>query len=279
MASMNQLPIEKRAAIVRALVEGTSIRAIGRMVGVSKNTVQKLFEDIGAACAAYEDKTLRGLTCQRVQCDEIWAFCQAKEKNVAHHNKGVYGFGDIWTWTAIDPDTKLLVSWYVGLRSTADAQAFMNDLAARVVNLGQISTDGLVAYPFVIRRAFGDRVNYGQIVKLYDYNAPDAPRYSPPKCIALKREAFIGNPDPEHISTSHVERHNLTMRMSIRRFTRLTNAHSKKAENHAASVALHSMHYNFVRINQSIRCTPAMAAKITDRVWEIEDLLNLMDAC
>ncbi len=278
MVSMNRLGPEKRIAALSALVEGCSIRSTVRMTGVAKNTVVKLLADIGRVCQDYHDRVVRGLTCKRLQCEEIWAFCYAKAKNVPAEHQGEYGYGDVWTWTALDSGTKLIATYYVGLRTPGDAREFMLDLAGRIVNLAQLTTDGLGAYPDAVYEAFGTAVDYGQLVKSYSAECLGAARYSPPKCTGAKKRHVIGCPNPDHISTSHVERQNLTMRMSMRRFTRLTNAFSKKVENLEHAVALHFMHYNFCRKHQTLKTTPAMAAELTDHVWSIEELVDLLEA-
>ena len=274
---MNKLTIEKRAAVIRALVEGCSIRSTVRMSGVAKNTIVKLLADFGFACACYQVKMVRNLSPKRIQCDEIWAFVHTKEKNLRPEHRGTLGLGDIWTWVAIDPDSKLVVTYHVGQRSPDDARAFMLDLAGRITNIVQLTTDGFAAYPEAVRNAFGSNVDYAQLNKVYGQEPMTEARYSPPKINGTRRKAIIGMPHPDHISTSIVERSNLTMRMTIRRFTRLTNAHSKKVENHVHSVALHGAYYNFCRIHESLRVTPAMAAGITKRAFEIEELLGLLD--
>jgi IS1 family transposase len=233
--------------------------------------------EVGPACIRFHDKTVRGLTCKRIQCDEIWAFCYAKAKNVPVQHAGEYGYGDVWTWAAIDADTKLIASWHVGMRAEADAHAFMQDLAGRVVNLPQLTTDGFAAYPAAVSEAFGTDVDYAQLIKTYAADRTSEARYSPAVCNGARKQHVIGCPDPAHISTSHVERQNLTMRMSMRRFTRLTNAFSKKVENMEYAIALHFMHYNFCRIHQTLRITPAMAAGIADRVWSLADVLAMAE--
>ena len=278
MVNMNKLSSNKRIAAVRALVEGCSIRSSVRIAGVAKNTVVKLLCDLGAACAAQHGALVNGLSPKQIQCDEIWAFCCSKQKNVPAEYRGVFGYDDVWTWTALDSDTKLIISWYVGLRTGADARAFMADLACRVVNLPQLTTDGFTSYPEAVYAAFGEHIDYAQLFKLYQAERAGEARYSPPACTGTRKIAVIGEPDPAHISTSHVERQNLTMRMSMRRFTRLTKAFSKKAENLEHAVALHFMHYNFCRIHQTLRVTPAMAAGVSDHVWSIEDLIRLLDS-
>ena len=279
---MNQLPLERRAAIVKALVDGASIRATCRMTGASKNTVTKLLVDMGELCAIYQHHVLRNLPCQRIQCDEIWSFVGAKHKNVL---SGAKGAGDVWTWTALDPDSKLMVCWLVGQRSHAAARAFMRDLHSRLANRVQLTTDGLRAYEDAVDLAFGSEVDYAMMVKTYARVIEHQVRYSPPVCTGAEKVWVCGNPDPDHVSTSFVERANLTMRMGMRRFTRLTDAFSKKVENHAHAVALHFMHYNFCRAHTTLTkanpnhypTTPAMAAEITDRVWTVEDVCGLLD--
>jgi IS1 family transposase len=276
---MNRLTAEKRAQILGMMVEGNSIRAISRMTGASKNTIVKLLADAGRAFAAYQDKALRDLKCQRVQVDEIWAFIYAKRKNLPESMKGRGDVGDVWTWTALDADSKLIVSWLVSDRSAEAAKEFMDDVASRLVRRVQMTTDGLSSYPTVIEAAFKGKVDYAQLVKLYgpEGTTVGTGRYSPPRCIGAKSEVISGSPDPKHIATSFVERQNLTMRMSMRRFTRLTNAFSKKFENHAHAVAIHFMHYNFVRIHQTTKVTPAMAAGVTTKLWELADMVRVLE--
>jgi IS1 family transposase len=272
----NVLKPEKRAAIVAALVEGNSVRATARMVGVSKDTVSKLQVEIGAACSRYQAETLTNLPCRRVEVDEIWSFVYAKAKNVPQRLAGRFGVGDVWTFTAIDADSKLCVSWLVGPRDSATATEFMQDVAGRLANRVQLSTDGLSTYVDAVEKAFGTGVDYAMIQKIYGTSEEHERRYSPAVCIGAKKATVQGNPDPKHISTSYVERQNLTMRMSMRRFTRLTNAFSKKLENHVAAVALHFMYYNFCRIHQTLRITPAMAAGVAKSPWTVEDLVGLL---
>lgn len=277
---VNRLSTEKRAQVLFCLVEGNSIRATVRMTGVAKNTVTKLLVDVGRACQAYHDEHVRGLSSKRVQCDEIWSFCYAKAKNVPTAKKAPAYAGDVWTWVAIDAEAKLAVSWLVGLRDAEYANAFMQDVANRLASRVQLTTDGHIAYLDAVEDAFGAGVDFAQLVKLYGSVKPARTaeaRYSPSKCVGARKEPFEGRPDPKHISTSYVERQNLTMRMHMRRFTRLTNAFSKKVENLAHAVSLHFMFYNFVRIHGSLRVTPAMAAGVTDRLWEIDDLVQLAD--
>ena len=275
---MNKLNAKTRKLIIRCLVEGQSIRATARTADVSKNTVAKLLIDAGKACADYQDKALRGLSWRRIQVDEIWSFIYAKEKNVARAKSAPPKAGDVWTWTAICAETKLVPSWRVGDRSGETAIDFMDDLRARLADRVQLTSDGHRAYLESVEGAFGADVDYPQLVKLYG-DAPEGQRrYSPATCVGARKRRVEGNPDPAHVSTSYAERNNLTMRMSIRRFTRLTNAFSKKIENHAYSVALHFMHYNFCRQPKSLGgIGPAMAAGVTDSLWDIEDIVRLVD--
>ena len=273
---MNKLPTAKRAEILGLMVEGVSIRAITRITGVSKNTVVKLLEDAGKAFSDYQDRLLRGLTCKRVQVDEIWAFVYAKAKNVESAKAAPEGAGDCWTWLAIDADTKLIPSFYVGSRDAGAAQSFIGDLALRLTNRVQLTSDGHKPYLQAVEQSFGADVDFAQLVKIYG-DAPAEGRYSPGVCIGADKRHVEGNPDPQHISTSYSERANLTLRMGARRFTRLTNAFSKKVENHAHSVAIHTMHYNFVRIHQTLRCTPAMEAGVTTTLWELGDMVKVLE--
>ena len=278
MVSMNRVSTQRRAQIVRALVEGTAIRATCRMTGASKNTVVKLLVELGAACEAYQDRAMRNLPCQRVQCDEVWSFCYAKEKHVPTEHAGQFGYGDVWTWTAIDADTKLVPTWYVGRRNAEDAAAFIEDLAGRLANRVQLTTDGHRAYLTAVAGAFGGEIDYAQLVKLYGTDPEAEKRYSPSACIGTDTTVVSGDPDPAHVSTSYVERQNLTMRMGMRRFTRLTNVFSKKVENLAHAVSLHFMYYNFARVHQTLKQTPAMAAGIADHQWTIEEIVGLLDS-
>lgn len=275
----NVMNSQKRAAIVRCLVEGNSIRATCRIVGACKEAVTKLLCDVSEASFAFQDRTLRELPCTRIQADEIWAFIGCKEGHLRPDQKGK-GRGDVWTWTALDPDSKLLVSWRCGTRESTDAILFMQDIASRVKGRIQLSTDGYLGYLDAVETAFGADVDHGRVIKIFgtpfEGSRMEA-RYSPAKCTEVRKEVGRGEPDPAHICTSHNERHNLTMRMQMRRFTRLTNGFSKKFENHAHAVNLHAIHYNFCRIHQSIRCTPAMEAGITDHVWSIEEIIDLLD--
>ena len=275
---MNKLSTDKRAQIVAALVEGNSIRSTVRMTGASKNTIAKLLVEIGAACSTYLDEHLVNLSCKRVQVDEIWSFCYAKAKNVTPEIAAKNPFaGDVWTWVAIDADTKLIPSWIVGPRDGVTARMFVNDLAGRLANRIQLTSDGLSVYLQAVERAFRGQVDYAQLVKIYGETSEGQKRYSPAECIGCESKAVTGDPDPRHISTSFIERQNLTMRMSMRRFTRLTNGFSKKIENHVANVALHCMYYNFCRIHQTLRVTPAMEAGISNHVWSIQEVIALMD--
>lgn len=273
---MKCLDSKTRAQVVRCLVEGCSIRATVRMTGVAKNTVAKLLADLGTACARYHDQYVRNLRVRRLQVDEIWCFCGAKKKNVTPEQEQA-GWGDVWTWVAIDADTKLCVSYLVGGRDSGWAQDFMQDCASRIRGRVQITTDGHRPYLDAVEGAFGMDCDYAMLQKIY--GAPsdeESRRYSPARCIGSDMKVISGNPDPKHVSTSYVERQNLTMRMHMRRFTRLTNGFSKKIENHAHMVALHYMFYNYLRIHQTLRVTPAMEAGLTDHVWTIEELCSLL---
>jgi IS1 family transposase len=273
---MNRLSIEKRTQILRCLVEGNSIRSTSRITGAAKNTVVKLLVDAGRACVEYQDKALRNLTCKRLQCDEIWSFCYSKQKNVPQEHKGEFGYGDVWTWTAICADTKLVPSWLIGDRSGETAYVFIQDLALRLKHRVQLTTDGHTAYLEAVEGAFGADIDYAMLIKLYGSDPEGEKRYSPAKIISTEEKKIMGNPDSKHISTSYVERQNLTMRMSMRRFTRLTNGFSKKVENLTYAVALHFMHYNFCRIHRTLRVTPAMEANVTDRLWSVENIVELI---
>ncbi|MES2660210.1 MAG: IS1 family transposase [Verrucomicrobiota bacterium] len=276
---MNKLTAAERIRIVSALVEGNSLRSIVRMTGTHRTTIQKLLVDLGAACSAYQSKVFVNLSCKRIQCDEIWSFVGSKAKNTTADKKAE-GCGDAWTWVALDADTKLVPCWFVGGRDAGAAYEFIHDLASRLANRVQLTTDGHKAYVAAVEDAFGSEIDYAMLVKLYggDSTAGPEKRYSPAECTGSKKIELMGNPDYKHISTSLVERQNLTMRMGMRRFTRLTNAFSKKIENHEAAIALHYMHYNFCRIHQTLRCTPAMEARVSDKVWSIADVVALLDA-
>jgi IS1 family transposase len=272
---MNTLTEAKRVQVIAALVEGNSIRATVRMTGVAKNTVTKLLVEVGTACAEYQDKVLRNLPCKRIQCDEIWNFCYAKDKNLPAEKQGQFGFGSVWTWAAIDAETKLIPSWQVGTRDAGTAFAFMHDLAGRLRNRVQLTTDGHRAYLNAVESAFGSQIDYAMLVKLYGSDSHDT-KYSPAECIGIQTVSVNGNPNPRYISTSFVERQNLTMRMGMRRFTRLTNGFSKKVENLRHAVALHFMHYNFCRVHQTLRVTPAMEAGVATHVWGIAEIVGLL---
>jgi IS1 family transposase len=276
---MNQLTNEKRVRVIATLVEGCSIRATVRMTGVAKNTIVKLLADVGQACERYHDKVMVNLPCKRVQVDEIWSFCRAKQKNVPEDHRGEFGWGDVWTWTALDADTKLVPQWLVGLRNADWANAFISDLAYRLKNRVQLTSDGHKPYLSAVEDAFGGEIDYAMLVKQYGTPAEDVGdhRYSPSEVTGCKIEVIEGSPDPKHISTSYAERLNLTTRMQMRRFTRLTNAFSKKVENLSHAVALHFTYYNFCRIHQTLRVTPAMAAGVSDHVWELDELVDLID--
>lgn len=275
---MNKLSTKERGQIIHMLVEGNSLRATARMADVSRNTVDKLLSDVGAACLAYQDEHLRNLPCKRIQCDEIWSFVYAKQKNVPEGMEDEAG--DVWTWTAIDADTKLVPCWHVGGRDIESASIFIDDLASRLSNRVQLTTDGHKAYLDAIESTFGNDIDYARLIKIYgtDPVAKREKRYSPAKFIESKIEVVSGDPDKEHISTSYVERQNLTMRMSMRRFTRLTNGFSKKVENHMHAISLHFMYYNFCRIHKSLGVTPAMEAGVTDTLHDIEWIIQITDA-
>ncbi len=274
---MNRLSIERRAQILGCLVEGNSVRATCRITGAAKNTVVKLLVDVGMACAEYQNQTLRNLSCKRIQCDEIWSFCYAKKKNVPPELKNKFGYGDIWTWVAMCPDTKLVPSWIVGNRDIETATVFINDLASRLANRIQLTTDGLRVYLEAVDNAFGKDIDYAMLRKLYGSEPEGQKRYSPAKCLGVQLQHVGGSPKAEHISTSYIERQNLTLRMSMRRFTRLTNGFSKKVENLAFAVSLHFMYYNFGRIHRALRVTPAMEVGISDHVWSLEEIAALAD--
>lgn len=273
---MNRLSMAKRAQVVMALVEGSSIRSTCRMTGVAKGTILSLLADLGTACAQYHDKHVRGVAAQRIQCDEIWSFCYGKEKNISEEQKAK-GAGSLWTWTALDADSKLIVSYLCGGRDASWAKDFMKDVASRLTTRVQITTDGHKCYLEAVEGAFGMDVDYAMLIKLYGSPAQPDTRYSPGVCIGTETVHIAGNPDPKHVSTSYVERQNLTMRMSMRRFTRLTNGFSKKVENHEHMLAIYFMYYNFCRIHATLRVTPAMEARLTNHVWTIEELVRVME--
>ena len=281
---MNRLSRAERAQIIRALVEGNSVRSTARITGAARNTITTLLVDLGRATSAYQDRHLRGLSSWRIECDEIWAFCYAKAKNVPEDKRDDFGYGDVWTWVALDPDTKLVPTWLVGRRDAADATAFIADLKPRLLNRVQITTDGHRPYIEAIEQALGKDVDYAMLIKTYGIDdnmaaSPTARRYSPNKVTSEQVRVVSGDPDPSFVSTSIVERQNLTMRMGMRRFTRLTNGFSKKVENHAAMVSLHFMYYNFGRVHSSLGklTTPAMAAGISDHVWTCDEIAGLID--
>jgi IS1 family transposase len=275
---MNKLSTAKRVAIISALVEGCSVRSTCRLTGAAKGTVLSLLASVGRACAAYQDQAIRNVPSRRVQIDEIWSFVACKQKNVTEKIlERVQGAGDAWTFVAIDPDSKLVLSWLVGTRDTGCATEFMQDVAGRLSNRIQLTTDGHKMYLSAVEDAFGSAIDYAMLQKVYGADPQAEKRYSPAICLGCKVDTISGDPDPSHIGTSHIERQNLTMRMNIRRFTRLTNAFSKKLENHMHSVALFYMHYNFVRVHQTLRVTPAMEAGLTDHVWTIADIVTLME--
>ena len=275
---MNRLPVETRARIIGCLVEGMSMRATTRLIGCSINTITKLLVDLGTACAIYQNDTLRNLICKRVQVDEIWAFCGSKAKNTPAEKRAA-GYGDIWTWVAIDADTKLVPSWYVGGRDADSANEFIGDLAGRIENRMQLTSDGHKAYLQAVENAFGGDVDYAMLVKLYGpaHGSQQERRYSSGECCGSLKGTVCGNPDEKHVSTSFVERQNLSLRMGNRRFTRLTNGFSKKVENHAHALAIYYMHYNFGRIHKTLRVTPAMEAGVSDHVWSLEEIAKLAD--
>lgn len=273
---MNRLTTEQRAQILGLMVEGMAIRAISRQTGASKNTIVKLLVDVGRFCAEYQDHVMRDLPCKRLQLDEIWSFVGAKEKNVPYQRKG-FGRGDVWTWTAIDADTKLIPSWIIGDRTGHSARLFVDDLAKRLKGRVQITSDGHRPYINAIDEAFGGKVDYAMLEKIYASPVEAEKRYSPPVCVGAKRREITGNPDHKHISTSYAERSNLSIRMGLRRFTRLTNAFSKKVENHFYALAIYFMHYNFCRIHQTLRVTPAMGAGVTNKLYELVDVIEMAD--
>ncbi len=274
---MNKLPLSKRVQILAMLCEGSSMRSISRVADVSINTVSKLLVEAGEACLILHDETVRNVKASRIQCDEIWSFCHAKQKNVATAKAAPEGAGDVWTWTAIDADTKLIVSFYVGDRSGESAMVLMDDLRDRLANRVQLTTDGHKAYLEAVEGAFGGDVDFAQLVKLYGPTITAPGRYSPAECTGIKKIRVEGRPDIKHVSTSFVERQNLTMRMSMRRFTRLTNAFSKKLDNHIHALALYFVFYNFTRIHKTLRMSPALAAGITDRLWSLDDVIAKID--
>lgn len=274
---MNRMDTKRRAAIVAALVEGVGIRSTCRMTGASKGAVIKLITDLGPVCAAYMDESFHNLPCKCLELDEIWAFVHAKKKNVPASKRGVFGYGDVWTFTAIDAATKLIPSYMVGLRDLGTATEFCQDLASRLAGRVQITSDGLNVYVTAILDAFQGDVDYAILQKIYGGGPTDSEhRYSPAVCIGAEKRCVQGNPDPKRVSTSYVERANLSMRMGLRRYTRLTNGHSKKLENHCAALAIYFMHYNFARYHSTIRCSPAMAAGVDAHLWSVEEIVELL---
>lgn len=277
---MNKLNVTERARILTLLVEGNSINATCRITGVAKNTVLKLLAEAGEACAAYQDRVMHNLPSKKLQCDEIWAFCYSKQRSVATNKVRVHGAGDVYTWTAIDADTKLVPCWHVGTRAADSAKAFIDDLAPRLANRVQLTTDGHKAYLKAVDDAFGANVDYAMLVKLYGAasgSSQQERKYSPGECCGSIKGTVCGNPKDADVSTSYVERANLTMRMHMRRFTRLTNGFSKKLENHMHAVSLHFMFYNFCKIHKTLRVTPAMEAGIDDHVWSMEEVVMMAD--
>jgi len=274
---MNRLSLQDRARILGCLVEGNSLRATTRMCGVSINTVTKLLVDLGTACAIYQNETLRKLPCKRIQLDEIWSFCYSKQKNIPDGMRNVEGIGDVWTWVALDADTKLVASWLVGTRDADCANAFISDVASRLANRVQLTSDGYSAYMNAVNDAFGSEVDYAKLVKMYGaaHGNQQERRYGSGECCGAIKGTVCGNPDERHVSTSFIERQNLTMRMGMRRFTRLTNGFSKKIENHEHALAIHYMYYNFGRIHKTLRVTPAMEAGVSDHVWSLEEIAAL----
>jgi IS1 family transposase len=287
LANMNRLSTEKRAQIIGCLVEGNSIRATVRMTGAAKDTVTKLLVDLGRASAGYQDRVLRDLPCKTIEVDEIWNYCYAKQRNVPQEHRGEFGYGDVWTWVAICADTKLVPSWLVGERTVEDGHCFLADLKNRLANRVQLTSDGYAPYISAVGLTFGGDVDWAQLQKIYAMERGPEARYSPPVCVGTKTRTLKGEPDPTKISTSYVERQNLTMRMGMRRFTRLTNAFSKKVENLADAVSLHYAHYNFCRVHSSltipgengknIKRTPAMATGVTDHVWSLVELVERLE--
>ncbi|HLK69433.1 MAG TPA: DDE-type integrase/transposase/recombinase [Bryobacteraceae bacterium] len=274
---MNRLDKAHQAQAIRCLIEGNSIRSTVRMTGVAKNTVVKLLVAVGSALSRYQDEKLRNLHCQRIQCDEIWSFVYARQKNVTSEIADPQIAGDVWTWTAIDAETKLIPCWLVGKRDAVSAEEFIKDLAGRLENRVQLTTDRLKVYLSGIVGAFDEEIDYAILHKIYGADRQTEARYSPAICTGCEKKPTIGDPDPKHISTGYVERQNFTMRMSMRRFTRLTNAFSKKVEDHAASIALYLMWYNFGRIQQTLKMTPAMRSGLSFTLWTVEEILALAD--
>ncbi len=274
---MNRLDANRRAQVIRCLVEGNSINSTCRMTGVAKNTVLKLLVEIGSACSAFLDVTMRGLPCQRLQADEAWSFCYCKQRNMTAKIAEERIAGDVWVWAAIDADTKLIPSWLLGKRDADCATEFIQDLANRLANRVQLTTDGLKVYVDAIVGAFANDIDYAILHKVYGAEPAGEARYSPAKCVGCDKVEVLGAPDPKHVSTSYIERSNLTLRMSVRRFTRLTNAFSKKIENHAAAVAIYMMYYNFGRKHLTLGTSPAVKAGIADHIWSVEEIIRLLE--
>lgn len=278
---MNRLPIDARVRILSALVEGNSIRATARMTGTDKKTVLRLLADVGDACGAFLDESMRDLKCKRIQADEIWSFCSAKQRNVPADRKGDPNYGSMWTWVAMDPDSKLVVSYMLGKRDPFCAKVFIRDLSERLANRIQLTTDGLSMYVGAVEDAFEDQVDYAMLIKVYGREGEDGnpeTRYSPAEVTSTRKVIVMGDPDESHVSTSHIERQNLSMRMGMRRFTRLTNAFSRKAQNLDRALALHFVYYNFARKHATIKTTPAIAAGVADHVWSLQEIAALADA-
>lgn len=273
---MNTLTLERRSAVIRCLVDGVSIRGTTRITGVSKNTIQKLTRDVGQACLEFQDAALRDLNVKKVQCDEIWCFCYAKDKNLPDAMRNQQGVGSMWTWTAMDADSKLIISWQLGARDAANAWSLMADIKDRVANRIQITTDGNRLYVDAVENYFGAAVDFAQLIKVFESDSSTENRYSPGKCLGTRKIRVMGEPDMQDVSTSYMERQNLNIRMQNRRFTRLTNAFSKKAEMLAYSIAINFMYHNFVRVHQSIKTTPAIKAGVTKHKWTIEDMVQLV---
>jgi IS1 family transposase len=278
---MNKLSLERKVRVIKALVDGNSIRATCRITDTAKGTVIRLLRDVGRACAEYQDNNLKNLSCRRIECDEIWSFCYAKAKNVPQDKQDQFGYGDVWTFVALDADTKLVLSWLVGLRELEYAHKFTRDIKERLSNRVQLTTDGHRMYYEAVKNTFGDDIDYAMLVKYYGNVQDESGRYSPPKCIQTTTKLVNGSPDMTKVSTSYIERQNLTMRMNMRRFTRLTNGFSKKIENLEYAVALHFMYYNFARSHKTLTNpypkTPAMAAGISNHIWTVEEIVKLLE--
>jgi IS1 family transposase len=274
---MNRLDSLHRAQVIRCLVEGNSINSTVRMTGVAKNTVLKLLVELGSACSVFLDEKMRNLDCAHLQADEAWSFCYCKQRNIRPEIAEKTVAGDVWVWVAIDADTKLIPSWLLGKRDAGCATEFIQDLAGRLAARVQLTTDGIKVYVNAVYDAFGENIDYGILHKVYGAEPTGEARYSPAKCIGCEKNGAVGSPDPKHISTSYVKRQNLTMRMSMRRFTRLTNAFSKKIENHSAAVAVYMMFYNFGRKHTTLGTTPAVKAGLTDHIWAVEEIIGLLE--